>query len=300
MLRLLNSILLTFLIASCGLQYSTPPTPISQTADRRKVIEKHLQDEFQKDSSIYVSIAYAKTETVKPDSYKDLDSLYEIKYQNERKGVSDRELERNIQIQRQIALNDTNPVLFIERHLFGVQKANQMAIYSSLFETTPDHIIRNVVINDSYNIPKDKLELYKRYLQEESLLYSGYAPTDLESELYQTFRTKEEMMSGASRDSLLEQALMVFELVAQKRILKKITLLEELTNKAIAQKEASQIENPKFNAIEEDVVQLNGQTTLIGFHVEYSYSTEKDGLRYTLHYKLSFDPYYRLTSINPY
>lgn len=300
MLRLLNYLLLTFLFTACGLQYVAPPTPISQTDERRKVIEKHLQKEFEKDSSVYVSIAYAKTEMKKPVSYRELDSLYEVKYQNERKGVNDKELERNIQIQRQIALNDTNPVLFVETHLFGVKKDGNLAVYSSQFETTPDHTIRNVVIHDSYNIPSAKLEFYKRYLMDESILYSGYAPTDLEGELYDLYRAEESKRTGASRDSLLDHALDVFSLISRKRILKKVTLLEELTSQAVDKVEDGKKENPRFEAIEEDVVVQDGKNILLGYQVEYAFTKVKDGLNYTLNYKVYFDPLYRITSLEPF
>lgn len=300
MLRLLNSILLTFLFTSCGLQYVAPPTPISQTADRRKVIEKHLQNEFEKDSSTYVSIAYANTTILKPESHRDLDSLYDIKYRNERQGVNDKELEKNIQIQRQIALNDTSSILFIETHLFGVKKNGKMAVYSSQFETTPTHEIRNVVINDSYEIPANKLDFYKRYLIEESILYPGFAPTELESELYNLFRSEEESNTGASRDSVLAQALHVFSVMSRKRVLKKTTLLQELVNDKMDEIETEKRENPRFEAIEEDVVVKDGETQFLGYQVEYAYTKVKDGLNYTLNYKIYFDRLYRITSIQPF
>ena len=62
--------LLFLFLSACGLKYTPTETPETSTEKRHLAIQNHLKETFQKDSSVYESIAFGKTQTLKPISYK--------------------------------------------------------------------------------------------------------------------------------------------------------------------------------------------------------------------------------------
>jgi hypothetical protein len=168
-----------------------PVTPISKEKNRQEAIKNYLNTTFQNDSSDYESIVFTKSQKIKPVSFKDLDSMYAIKYELKKNNNIDCLLEENIQIQRQIVLNDTNPILYLENHLFGVKNKNELTIYTGLLECTSQSTIKNVKINAGTIIPKEKLNYYKRYLFKESIMDPGYEPLYYGVNLYKKWKEKE-------------------------------------------------------------------------------------------------------------
>ncbi|MBU2018807.1 MAG: hypothetical protein KJ941_04095, partial [Bacteroidetes bacterium] len=62
--------ILTILISSCDLKYTPPLTPLTKEKNRQDSIQNYLRTSFQKDSTTYESIAFSKSQMIKPISFK--------------------------------------------------------------------------------------------------------------------------------------------------------------------------------------------------------------------------------------
>src|SRR5690554_3494176 len=129
-LLLFTSFLMFF---SCGLRYIPQPTPESTQLDRRNLIERTIESEFKSQNKVYQPIGYGETVKIKPVSFIQLDSLFEQKYQLERVGKRDAQLEETIKLQQIVCQNDTNEILYLERHVFTLEGDSAAEILSGDF-----------------------------------------------------------------------------------------------------------------------------------------------------------------------
>ncbi len=297
MLKTIFPFALLMFITSCGIHYVTPPTPISLASERRAAIQQSLRETFEKDSSVYSDIAWGKTKTLKPLSYMDLDSLHRIKYKLENQGKYDPELEDNIKIQRQIALNDTTPILYIEDHLFSVKKDSILTVYSAYFETTKDHVIRNSEIKGSTNVDPKMMEEYKIYTFEESFLHPGYALSYEEKRFYSKFKTYENSLTGNKRDEFLNHALKIISYARNAASLAtKNILMRVVKNEILGPLKTG--EGEVFETMEELLSDNDGRKTVMGYQIVYSYKKVENGLSTTLRYVIRTNEYYQVLEKN--
>ena len=169
---------------SCGLKYIPTETPYEFEQKRHQAVESYILKDLGSANLKYESVAFAETLIVKPDSFKALDSLHAIKYENELRGINDDVLNEKIESQRMIALNDTNKVIYIEEHIFALGEGDTVSFYSALFQMEKDLIIDDMKIEESVFLPKRYQETYKQYLFEESVLTPEYLPSGDELNFY--------------------------------------------------------------------------------------------------------------------
>jgi hypothetical protein len=293
--KIIYSAILTIICTSCGLEYSAPPTPISQTDDRRREIQKYMRENFEKDSLVYESIAFGKVETLKPLSYKRLDSLYGAKYTLEREGVRNVKLEDDIEIQRQIALNDTNPVRFVENHLFSLTKGQKAEVYSASLECNQSHKILNIRINESNNLNKEELDFFKIYTFEESFLSPGFAATIAENNFYRKYKSYAQTLNADEQDAFIQQSIHVMQAAKTVQSLKTTLVVKELVRDSLYPKDRSVIKKEQFESMEELVDKNGEEEQLSGYRVIVSFQKIEDEMTYSLRYLIMMDTFFRIT-----
>ncbi len=293
-LKILFVGLILALLTRCGIQYTTPTTPVSLASDRKAAIQKQLKETFEKDSAVYSDIAWGQTKTLKPLIYKELDSLYAIKYRMEREGKRDTELDDQIKLQRQIALNDTAQILYQEDHLFGVRKNNKLSIYSAIFETTKDHVIRNSKIKDSQEIDPKLIEEYKEYTFMESFINPGFAASSQENNFYAKFKSKENSLIGSARDTFLNHTLQIMQLARIARSLKTTDLLKQVVTYHVNGDDFKGVSNLNFESMEEIVTKIDEKDFVTGYQVIYTFQKVNDGMTTTYRYFVEMNDYYEL------
>lgn len=204
-------------LSGCGLHYTPPETPEAFEARRHKAVETYVQSNTKKEGLIYESVAFGKTQIVKPSSYRLLDSLYAIKYKNEQRGIrTDAILEEQIGNQRIIARNDTNRVLYIENHVFALTSDTTTEIYAADFQLSSEAVVNDMIIRESTFLPKRDTERYKQYLFNESFLNPGSQPSTSELRFYALFTNHFNELSKGQRDLEVKHMLLIME-IAQKR-----------------------------------------------------------------------------------
>lgn len=292
--RILFSTLILLLLHSCGIRYAAPVTPVSQTAERKAAIQKYLKTLFAADSAVYTDIAWGQSKTLKPLSYKQLDSLYAIKYQLEREGRRDLELEDEIKIQRQIALNDTAQIIFQDDHLFSVLKNNKLSVYSAILETTKDHTVRNALLQESQEVDPNLIEEFKIYTFEESFVNPGFAAMQQEKNFYQKFKTRNASLARTEKDVFLNHTLNIMKCARSARSLNTIELLSEVTKYHIHGHKPLGVSNPKFESMEEKVLTVDGKPQVQAYQIVYSFQKVQDGLTTTYRYYVELSPFYEV------
>ena len=204
-------------MTGCGLHYTPPETPEAFELRRHKAVEMYVQSNTKSEGLIYESVAFGKTQIVKPSSYRLLDSLYAIKYKNEQRGLrTDEILEEQIGNQRIIARNDTNRVLYIENHVFALTSDTTTEIYAADFQLSSEAVVNDMIIRESTFLPKRDTERYKQYLFNESFLNYGSQASTSELRFYTLFTNHFNELSKDQRDLEVKHMLLIME-IAQKR-----------------------------------------------------------------------------------
>ena len=275
---LLYSFLLVTLVASCGLKYTPTETRESFFQKRQRKISDYILNQMNGQTLSYTSIAYGKTTVLKPISYKALDSLYELKYQNELKQIKDMRLEEIINNQRQMALNDTAKVLYLENHVFSLGNADTITFYNTIFHLTSDLKISDVDIKQSIFLPAKYSELYRKYLFEESYLSAVNYASEQEKKFYQKYKDEIENRSIAQQDAFVLHSLKLMELSARIRTTSNRELLNELAIQLLPKITVNPT-NIKISPIKESIVRSEiGSVSTTGFTVKINFSSIKNGV----------------------
>ncbi len=289
-LSYLTSILLV--VTSCGLRY-TPPETAEEFEDRRhRAIERHFQLELEKDSLEYRSIAFGETTLIKPSSYRVLDSLFEIKYQNEKKGIRDKELENIISEQQDIVRLDTSRVKYLEHHVFSYPYKDSIQVIESEVMINRDLTILSVDILSLALITKRNDERYKQYLFEESFVYPGTMATEEEEFFYRYFKQAHFTAPTYEKDALLEHILNLMEIGYKRKTIRTFDLLiiqarNELT------KQLRALPSEQISEVYTNIITLeNGQEEIQKYWFSYSYVDSELNKRRQFYFE--FDPLLRI------
>jgi hypothetical protein len=263
------------MMSACGLHYTAPETPEAFEIRRHKAVESYVQSTTKNEGYMYESVAFGETQIVKPNSYRTLDSLYALKYNNELKGLKmDALLDEKIGNQRIIARNDTNRVIYIENHVFALTSDTTTEIYGANFQVSSELVVHDMIIRESTFLPKRDTERYKQYLFNESFLNLGNPPNSSESKFYTLFTNRFNELSKDQRDLEVRHMLQIME-IAQRRaslgtegILKTLAALEILGNISVSElvNTASKLTTSNFQFIKasnEPASQVIGYTFVL-------------------------------------
>ena len=233
------------LISSCGLKYTTPESPESFQQRRQEKVKTYVRNNLGIDSVTFEAVAFGKTNIIRPPSFRMLDSLYRIKYKNEKEGIYDRELDKIIQAERQALQKDTGKIKYIENLIFTYIQTDDSTFGSSTFsknyvniDLTLDHElnVQNESVNNTIVIQDSLDETYRRFLFRESFIYPGSYPTEEESMFYDFFNEKIEQSSVAEKDELIIHTLTVMQLAYARKTLNTAKIIYRLAQRELDKK----------------------------------------------------------------
>lgn len=289
---------LMLLFSSCGLKYTPTESPATFEQNRQTAVENYIRKEMGNTGAEYTSIAFGESQTIKPISYKQLDSLYTLKYEKEKNRQVDKELDEKIELQRIIALNDTNRVIYIEDHIFSLGTKDTLEFYSALFQMKKELIIEDMILRESVYLPKRYGELYKVYLFEESFLFPGNLASGEEQNFYSFFKQAVSGLSKAEKDEFILHTLKLMELGAKNSTINTNALLKKQTTKHFHGNSYGNF-SELFSEIKE-IVQMDskGKEEVIGYLFDYSFTEKSDTNASPAQvYEIEFDKYLRLKSV---
>jgi predicted small lipoprotein YifL len=296
MFRILFFLLFLFTLGSCGLKYVPVESPSAFEQRRHDTIERYLSRTFHSSTNNYKSIAFGETQTIKPLSYQKLDSLFGVKYANEKKGVNDKELDNVIQNQRMIALNDTNKVIYIENHIFALVQGDTLEIYDGNFRLSNDLVVEDMHLNESVYLPKKFEEMYKVYLFEEAFITAGIPPTEAEKQFYNLYKSESKQRKGSDRDNFIKNTLLVMDYASKSHTLDVETLIKYAILKNLhGNSYVNHLD--KFSPIEQ-LIEIDNQQkqSLVGYTLTCTYiDKDEAGVQVSKSVKFVFDTFLQLT-----
>lgn len=271
------------ILSSCGLNYIPTPTMENLVVNRKKKVESYISTEYEKNGLRYTSLLFGETTVVKPDNFMILDSLFNVKYNNEKRGLYEPSLEDKIGNQKQIIQRDSAKVNYIEHHIYAITDSVNAEISFADVSLDPQLNVTNFTITEQHTIPKTLLSQYESYLAEESIINPNYLASSSEHALYDFYKLHYERLSYAEQESFLIHSLKVFQLA---RKIKSIDT--ELLLKSIAVKFTF---NRNFDKMVDKFTSIDGlfiDNVLQG----YVATLESEGEKYVL----KFSPYLELQS----
>ena len=280
---------------SCSSLWYTPvKTPAELELERENKIEQQLSADFQKQKLIYKSHGFAEPTVVKPPSYFQLDSLYEIKYKLDKNNQVDPALEEKIKIQQLIIANDTVPVYYLERHIFSIEDSVSYEVFLAELYVTQHQKIERVDIIESSEIDRKLTQMYAAYLLKESFIYPHAEAGEAEIEFYNLYGNMLNSLEGKAKHEFLEFMLSVMRVAYRYNNLDKDFLIKEFV-RSFVQGDTRNMLDEKFQAMEEFFGENND---LLYYYVDYQYR-EKDSSPNSevKRVEVFLDPYLRLIEI---
>ncbi len=272
------------LLSACGLKYTPPETREDVAENRKTSISQYIRDSYKDSSVVYQSLVFAPPTVIKPYHHRQLDSLYEIKFDNEQRGRFDKGLEEKINNQKIVIANSSEKVQYIEHHIYSIQTEGKSNIYYTDIHFDSKNAISLFTITQTYEFPSNLLSIFKSYITRESIVYPNYGPTNEEQNFYDFFESELAKRPSYQHNEFMTHMLNVFLLARNARSLETKTLLQHFA--------VIQAENRAFNA-QVDVFQtVNGVWENDALqHYEVKFTTP------LANYNGTFSPYFELLSM---
>lgn len=231
--KLCFSFLVLTVLGSCGLKYVPTETPEQFEARRHSAIENFIRTSLNSDSSFYNSEAFGEITVVKPESYKFLDSLFELKYEQEQKGITNKELNEQIESQKLKIELDTNRLYYLEEHVFSLKRKDSSEFIISKVLLDKKMNVERFEVENIIEIPNKCRTYYKQYLFNESFIYPGIQATEEENRFYNFYREGIGSTSNSEGDEILSRMLQVMDLAYKKKTLQTTEILKYLARTKI-------------------------------------------------------------------
>lgn len=280
------------LLSACGLKYTPPETREEVAADRKSSVTKYIRDAYKDSSVVYQSIVFAQPTVIKPFNHRQLDSLYEIKFENEQRGRFDRALEEKINNQKIVIANSVEKVKYIEHHIYTIQTEGVSNVYYADIHFDSKNNISQFTITQTYQFPSNLLAIFKSYVTRESILYPNYGPTNEEQEFYQFF--DDELMKRPSyqQNEFMTHMLSVFLLARNIRSLETKPLLQHFA--------VIQAENRGYSSQLDMFLSVDGiyeEKELNYYEVKFTSSSNEASIAAITTYTASFSPFFEVISL---
>lgn len=203
LLRKINKLyifIFIFLItSSCISTYQPVERFDDKENQRKKNIEKLLQEEYG--HTVYQSLAYSPLTVYKPKSFKQLDSLYELKddyiERNDLRGLKLSGIDEKIPAYRAEAQNDIDQVRYELRHVYSLLRKDSFKITHTVFLYNHKDSLLSQDKLYSYTLPIKYREIHNAYLFEYHFITNRdlYISRD-EQQFIRFYKDIEQQLSG--------------------------------------------------------------------------------------------------------
>lgn len=276
----LTIIVVLFSAFACGLKYTPVKTNETSQLTRQSKASDYITESYKDSVITYHSISFAQPTIVKPYAYEQLDSLYDVKFNNELRGKFDKVLEEKIANQKIVIQNSSQKIQYIEHHVYAMQKPITSYIYFSdiIFDNNGNVI--NYSNSTSYEIPTNKLAIFKSFITGESLIQQGYSASEGERKIYNSLLQEMDKTPALNKNEYAIQMTNILSIIKQT---KSVDIKVILKNLAVLN-----IEGRMFNQSTDKLIRADGlyqEEELMGYEVEIQLPTGNA----ILLYKPSFD-----------
>jgi hypothetical protein len=280
---------------SCeSLKYVPIKTPAEKDKERRIAVMAELEKEFAENGLKYRPLGFGFPSVLKPSSHYVLDSLYEIKYKNETQGIVSKNVDDQIQIQKNIIYSDTTKIYFIENHVFSLEKEHfYECVHAEIF-VDADYKINTLEILESIKSEYRLSEFYEAYKLKKSFLLKNYEADPAELEFYNFYQQKIDVLPLHEKEEFINFMLVIMRTARNISSLDKKVLIKEFVRYFVQGQTRNYLEE-KFNKMEEFYDEKNN---LLYYAIEYQYSKRnEEKLTEILNVRVFLDPYLQLIEI---
>ncbi len=286
--------LLAFLFSCGGLTYVPVKTPADFEEERREVVTEQLRSDFSQQKMRYVPVAFGVQTVVKPQSHYKLDSLYGLKYELEKQGLTNQKLEDEIKVEQLIVSTDTTAAYYLEKHVFSLEDSLKYeAVFAYLYVDAANKISR-VEIKEITNVQRKDVGMYACYVLDESFLYPHAFPDPAEAEFYALYKTKLQSLEEEEKTNFLNHMLSVMRVANRYESLDKSFLISEFTRQYV--------QGNSRNMLDERFVEMkeffDDKNELLYYYIDYECSTSDVNNELVLkRYEVYLDPYLQLIEL---
>lgn len=213
-------------MSACGLKYEPTETRENLAQERKNAVGEYIRDSYKDSSVVYQSLVFAPPTLIKPYHHRQLDSLYEIKFENEQRGKVDKQLEEKINNQKIVIENSSEKIKYIEHHIYSIQTEGIANVYYADIEFDSKSKVSNFTITKTYEFPSNLLSIFKSYVTRESIVFPNYGPTNEEKAFYSFFEEELERTPVYKQNDFMANMLSVFSLARNIRTLETKSLLQ--------------------------------------------------------------------------
>ncbi|HLU87958.1 MAG TPA: hypothetical protein VKZ44_09410 [Taishania sp.] len=237
-------------IASCGLKYTPTETREDLSKNRKAKVSEYIRDSYKDTAVVYQNIVFGQTTLVKPYHHRLLDSLYEIKFANEQAGRFDKELEEKINNQKIVVATSNEKLQYIEHHVYNIQTSKNSNIYLADIHFNHLNEITDFKIVEQYEIPNDRVAIYKAFLTGESIVYPNYKATNEEMAFYNLFQQELDQRLTFEQNNFMNHMLNVFLLARELKSIETKLLLQNIA--------VMHLENRKYSSQIDQFTSVDG------------------------------------------
>lgn len=202
-------------ITSCGLKYIPGPSLEDLAKTRKEKLEEQLATDFAAVNKKYVPLTYGESLVVKPQSYQQLDSLFEVKYRMSKSGLSTKEIDPLIENQKMMLLSDTTEVLYMETHWFELVHDSTCEFIIAQCFLNNRNVLRKMDFIDEFQTDISNQVWAEKYMKEEWLTRDlGYTSND-DLTFYSTMKNKEFSLQGEEKERFLDNLFWVMRFASE-------------------------------------------------------------------------------------
>lgn len=290
--------LLTLVLFGCATVSSVSQNPAERQQKRKEAIIQSIQNDLTAGQR-YINFGFGDEYISKPPSFKPLDSLYAVKYEESRYGglTRNREQELNTQIADLLSKIQKDTVLFKYEinHLFGIEEQDSILFTSATFVLNTEHEVEKVNIDFLFKDHKKFVNQFTEYMRKESFLYASSSPTDEERQFYNFFSVPFDNAGSAERKGdVIAHILHVMRAAAVQKSLNSELVIKQLILNDIT----ASVKDYKPVTWSSVYTTVDEDNNLNGYFVDHEWNyVNLDGESYTLKRRFEMDVYFRTTSV---
>lgn len=178
-------------VSSCYTSNNTTRDRISTRVEQRnEAVRKYVRADL-KIGQRYVDFGFGNERVIKPNSFRRLDSLYSVYHEEERKPGASRNvlmnLKSEIEIEKSRVLHDTVHFIYEKPHFFAQVTGDTSYVVFADFLLNANSQVLDVRFNYFFSTHVRNNQLYRAYLNRESFVDLGFAPSNDELQFYHFF-----------------------------------------------------------------------------------------------------------------
>lgn len=292
--------ILTLTLISC----ETASTPVEnriapKISQRNEVVRRYIRADL-KIGQQYIDFGFGNERIVKPQSFRRLDSLYAeyLTEDNKKAGASKNKLlnlKSEIESEKSKVLADTVHFLYEQPHFFGVVQGDSLLITFADFTLNSSNKIIRVDMQYSFKTPSRNGQFYRAYLNRESFVDLGYAPSVEETKFYTFFDGMLNTLGDFdAKGVFLEHTLQIMRSANQQGGLRTEPLIKQHVINTITRN----VKGYKSITWSRVYTNMDENDVLVSYEVDHEWSyTDINNVKHELKRIFTLNPFFEITEV---